>query len=47
MVRLGLGRDNAVHSDSLRPGRFGDRIPVGAGFFHTYLDRPWGPPSLL
>ena len=33
--------------DSLRAGRFGDRIPVGGVIFRTCPDRPWNPPSLL
>ena len=35
------------YSDSLQCGRSGDRIPVGARFFRTRPERPWGPPSLL
>jgi len=35
------------YSDSLRAGRSGVRIPVRGEIFHTRLDRPWGPPSLL
>jgi len=35
------------HSDSLRGGRSGDRIPVGGEIFRTRPDRPWGPPTLL
>ena len=35
------------YSDWLRAGRSGDRIPVGARFFRTCSDRPWGPPSPL
>ena len=34
------------YSQSLRAGRLGDRIQVGASF-RTCADRPWGPPSLL
>ena len=41
--RLTTGRD----SDSLPPGRSGDRIPVGGEMLHTFPDRPWGPPVLL
>ena len=32
VVARNLGRDNVVYCDSLRTGRFGDRIPVGAIF---------------
>jgi hypothetical protein len=35
------------YSDWLRDGGSGDRISVMVEFFHTCLDRPWGPPSLL
>jgi len=35
------------YSDSLRAGRFEDRIPVEGEIFRTPPDRPWGPPSLL
>jgi hypothetical protein len=35
------------YSDSLRAGRSGDRIPVGAKFFAPVQIGPWGPPSLL
>jgi len=35
------------HSDSLRAGRFGDRIPVKGEIFRTGPDRPWGPRILL
>jgi hypothetical protein len=35
------------HSDSLRGGRSGDRIPVGGEIFLTRPDRPWGQPNLL
>jgi len=35
------------YSDSLRPGRSGDRIPMGDEIFLTRSDLPWGPPSLL
>jgi hypothetical protein len=35
------------HSDSLRTGRSGDRIPVAGEIFRPRSDRPWGPPRLL
>jgi hypothetical protein len=41
--RLTMGRD----SDSLPPGRSGDRTPVGGQMLHPLPDRPWGPPALL
>jgi len=31
------------YSDSLRAGRFWDRIPVGGDIFRTHPDRAWGP----
>jgi len=38
---------SSPYSDSLRAQWSGDRIPVGARFFHSRRDRPWDPPSLL
>jgi hypothetical protein len=35
------------YTDSLRPRRSGDRIPVGGEIFSTRPDRPWRPPSVL
>ena len=35
------------YSDSLQPGRSGNRIPVGVEIFRPRPDRPWDPPSLL
>ena len=35
------------YSDSLRPGRSGDRILVGGEIFRTHPDLSWGLPSLL
>ena len=32
---------------TLRTGRSGDRIPVGAEIFRPFPDKLWGPPSLL
>ena len=36
-----------LHSDSLRAGRSGDQITVGARFFGACSDSDWGPPNLL
>jgi len=27
--------------------KFGDHIQVGGEIFHTHLDQPWGPTSIL
>jgi len=35
------------YSDSLRAGRYGDRIPAGGEIFRTRPDRPWDPSILL
>jgi hypothetical protein len=35
------------YSDWLRPGRSGDRNPVGSEIFRTCPDRPWDTPSPL
>ena len=35
------------YSDWLRPGRSGDRIPVGGEILRTCPVRSWGPPSFL
>ena len=46
--KLGVGRDSvSQYSDSLRAGRSGDRIPVGARFSAPVQTGPGGPPSLV
>jgi hypothetical protein len=46
-VSLIFGYLFQVNSDWLRAGRSGDRPPSRGEIFHTCLERPWGPPSLL
>jgi len=43
---IGAGQ-HSLYSDSLRPGPFGVRIPVGGEIFNTLPDRFWGPNTLL
>jgi hypothetical protein len=39
--------ERSSYSNSLRAGRYGDRIPLGSENFRTRPYRSWGPPSLL
>jgi hypothetical protein len=43
-----VDRDSSVGiRNSLRAGRSWDPIPVGARFYRTLPNRPWGPTNLL
>jgi len=46
LLHCGPGSSVVIVTELLA-GRSVDRIPVGARFFHTCLNRPWGPHSLL
>ena len=46
MILCGLGSVVGI-ATRLQAGRSRDRIPVGARFFCTCPDQPWGSPSLL
>jgi len=42
-----VGWDSSRYSDSLWAGWYRDQILVGARFFYTHPDWPWGPPRPL
>jgi len=46
LICSGLGSSVGIATE-LRAGRSGDRVAVGARFFLTRPDLPWGPRSLL